>query len=304
MATIDLNRAVTFVRVIEAGSFTAAALALGVPKSSVSRGVAQLEDELGVRLLHRTTRNLHLTEAGQGYFARVRPLVAGFAEATDAVRGSSGDPRGLVRLTVPIEPFIAPVLAAFGLQHPGIHVEVLATGRRVDLVAEGVDLAVRAGKLDDSSLVTRRVGAADMGLFAAPEYLERRGRPRSLADLSRHDCVLFRAHGGRLVWRLTGPRAREEVTVTGAVTTDDLLIARGLVVAGAGIGLLPTTTAGEAMGEGRLVRLLPRHGVPGGALHVVWPSQRLVPTRVALLRDHLVAELPQAISEMRSLCAK
>jgi DNA-binding transcriptional LysR family regulator len=298
MATIDLNRAALFVKVVEAGSFTSAATSLAIPKSSVSRGVAQLEEDLGVRLLQRTTRKLHLTDAGQEYYQRVRVLVAGLAEAAEAVMGASRDPRGIVRITFPVEPFFALLVARFVRAHPGIHVEVIATGRRVDLVAEGVDLAVRAGKLDDSSLVARKVGTTGMGLFASPAYIERRGRPRSLADLGRHDCVLFRARAGRAVWRLEGLRGPEEVTVTGDVAVDDMLMARAFVIAGAGIGLLPATTLGEEIGAPRMVRLLPKYALRAGTLHVVWPSHKLVPTRVELLRDYLIAELPGAIRAM------
>jgi DNA-binding transcriptional LysR family regulator len=209
MSTIDLNQVATFVKVVESGSFTAAAAALGLPKSSVSRGVGRLEDSLGVRLLQRTTRKLHLTEAGRGYFQQARVALGGLHEANAVVADLGQEPHGTVRITTPADSgdgLFANLIAGFVALHPRIRVEVSLTGRRVDLVAEGFDLAVRAGPLDDSSLVARRVAATDLRLYAAPSYLERRGRPRRLADLAAHDCLALRTSQGLFPWRLTGPR--------------------------------------------------------------------------------------------------
>lgn len=283
-----------FVRVVEAGSFTAAAAALALPKSSVSRSVARLEGELGVRLLQRTTRSVHLTDAGHAYYQRVARALSGLEEAQAAVSDMQAKPRGLVRVTTAVDigvNMVAGLVARFVRQNPDIHVEMVLTGRVLNLVEDGVDLAVRGGKLDDSSLVARRVGMVEGRLLAAPGYLRRRGTPKSVAELASHDCVLFRARRGRTTWELTGPKGVERVDVSGRVSADDFAFVRQMLLAGGGIGLVPWMTCASDLERGRLVQVLPEYAHPGGALHVVYPSARYVPQRVALLRDFLVEGL-------------
>ena len=301
MTTPDLNHVAVFVRVVETGSFTQAAQALGLPKSSVSRGVAALEGALGVRLLQRTTRSVHLTEAGHAYYERVARALSGLDEAQAAVSDMQGKPRGPVRVTAAVDlgvNVVAALVARFVRQNPAIHLEMLLTPRLVNLVEEGVDLAVRAGKLDDSSLVARRVGTLEARLLAAPGYLRRRGTPKAVAELAGHDCVLFRARRGHSRWDLTGPKGVERVEVSGPVSADDLAFIRQMLLAGVGIGLVPWTTCAQDIEKGRLVRVLPGHATPLGALHVVYPSNRYMPQRVALVRDFLV----QGLAERSSSC--
>jgi DNA-binding transcriptional LysR family regulator len=296
-----LNHVAVFVRVVETGSFTAAGAALGLPKSSVSRSVSRLELELGVRLLQRTTRSVHLTDAGHAYYQRVARALSGLEEAQSAVSDMQASPSGLVRLTAAVDigvNILAGLVARFVRKHPTIHVELVLTGRIVNLVDEGVDLAVRAGKLDDSSLVARKVGTTESRLFAAPGYLRRRGTPKTLADLAQHDCVLFRGRRGRSGWELLGPKGLEKVDVTGLVSADDFAFVRQMLLAGAGIGLIPWTVSAQDIERKRLVRVLSEYAAPGGALHVVYPSARYVPQRVALLRDFLV----QGLLERASTC--
>lgn len=293
---MDLNQISTFVRVVETGTFTAAATALGLPKSSVSRGVAQLEDALGVRLLQRTTRKLNLTEAGRRYFQQVRAALGGLEQANGAVTDMGSEPRGIVRLTAPGDfsggPF-ADVIADFVRLYPLIQVDITLTGRWVNLIEEGFDLALRAGKLRDSSLVARKIAAVALGVFAAPAYLKRRGQPKRLADLADHACLLHRSGQGIIPWRLSGPRGPELVTVTGPFMADSLALIHQLAVKGAGIALLPEQTGEADVARGTLVRLLPAYAIRGGTLSVVSPPLRHVPARVALLRDHLIKELPR-----------
>ncbi len=293
-ATVDLNNLAVFVRVVEAQSFTAAAKALGVPKSTVSRRVAQLEEALGVRLLQRTTRKLSLTDAGHAYHERASVSLAGIEEANAAVSDMVGTPRGTVRLTAPVDlgvAVLADLVARFTRRHPGIHVELVLTARTVDLVEEGIDLAVRAGPLRDSSLVARRIGSSAARLYASRAYLQRRGTPSSAAELSTHDCVLFRPRGGKARWQLAGPGGVEAVEVTGPIGADDFAFVHRALLAGAGIGLVPTFLCEHDVRRGRLVNVLPDHATQGGVLHVVYPSARHVPQRVALLRDFLVEGL-------------
>src|SRR4051794_28184950 len=189
---LDLNLVSVFAKVVELGSFTEAGRSLGLPKSSVSRAVTRLEEALGVRLLQRTSRKLGLTPAGDRYLAEVRGPIARIAEASGEVSELGQEPRGLVRISLAPEigdSVFSAILVDFVGRHPRIELDVVVTNRRVNLVEEGIDLAVRAGKLEDSTLVARRVAVAEMGLFAAPAYLARRGRPKRLSDLGGHDCI-------------------------------------------------------------------------------------------------------------------
>jgi len=303
---MDYNDVPLFVRVVESGSFTAAAARLGMQKSSVSRGVARLEESLGVRLLQRTTRKLALTDAGQAFYERVRGAISAVDEAGGAAQEHGNEPRGTVRVTAVPDtdslrlPYI---LAEFVAKYPKIHVELVLTTRTVDLVAEGVDLAIRAGRLPDSTLVARRVGSLDIALFAAPSYLERRGRPKTLADLAHHDCVLFRATNGRATLTLTGPRGEESVEVRGRVSADDLAFLSPVISAGAGIGLVTLPHASVAVQRGELELVLPEYRLAGGGIYLVLPSSAFVPARVALLRDFLAERLARFFEEVQQRCA-
>ncbi|HMG55200.1 MAG TPA: LysR family transcriptional regulator, partial [Kofleriaceae bacterium] len=236
---MDLNRAATFLRVVETGGFTAAATALGLPTSSVSRSVAKLEEELGVVLLERTTRRVSLTEVGRAYFERVRDALAGLDAATAAALDAANEPHGTIRIAVPPDfaPVLAPALAGFLRSYPRIRVEIATSPRPAEQVGEHADLAVAFGKLPDSSLVSRRLGTTVHQLHAAPGYLEARGRPRALADLARHDAIAM--HGGQARWELTGPRGAESVLVSVIVAADHLGFLVEATLAGLGIALLP-----------------------------------------------------------------
>jgi len=296
MTTIDLNRIAVFVRVVEAGSFTAASKTLGLPVSSVSRSLAHLESDLGVRLLHRTTRKLSLTDSGQHFFQRMQTVVSETEEATRAVTGFANTPRGLVRITAP-PGFggmrLPQIVAKLTRLHPELTVELKLTNQFVDLIAEGIDLAVRGGIMPDSSLVSRKISASELGIFAAPEYLERRGKPRTTADLLKHECLCYGDRTGKLPWRLSGPKGDHTVAVSGSIVCDDMVFLRGAAIAGSGLALLPVEMTIAAVRAGKLVRVLPRHGYVGGGIYLLWPSQKLVPARVVVVRDFLLAELAQ-----------
>ena len=288
----------TFARVVEAGSFTAVAAALGTPKSSVSRAVLRLEEALGVRLLQRTTRKLTLTPAGERYLADVRGPIARVAEASDEVSDMGREPGGLVRFSIARmeDLVIAELFAAFARAYPKIRVELVVTGRRVNLIEENIDLALRAGPLDDSTLVARKVAVAELGLYAAPSYLERRGHPRRFAALATHDCVLHKTATGLQPWRLAGPRGVERVEVTGPIIADDLGAVRQLTLAGVGIALMPDVTVRAEVERGALVRVLPAYALRGAPVNLVSVPLRHVPVRVKLLRDFLLRELPKRLA--------
>jgi len=300
---VDLNRITVFVRVVEAGSFTGAAVVLGLRKSSASRSVAALEADLGIRLLQRTTRKLSLTDAGRAFYDRARDALAGLDEARNAVSSLGAAPRGLVRITAPVDlaADLAAVTTVFLRAHPDVRVETLLTARYVDLVKEGFDLAIRAGSLADSSLLARKLGESEFGLFASPAYLDAAGRPRRLADLARHECVLYRAGSATARWRLSGPRGDEEVSVRGRVDTDELAFVRAMVLAGFGIALVPVSTMIRPLvASGVLERVLPRYALRGAVVHIVWPSRRFEPAAVALFREALAEALPRALGRTAS----
>jgi DNA-binding transcriptional LysR family regulator len=304
---MDYNRVALFVRVVESGSFTAAAAATALPKSTVSRSISHLESDLGVRLLQRTTRKLALTDAGQAFYDAVRPPVAAIDEADAATRERGSDPRGVVRLTAPPDFMrLAPLVVELSKKHPGLRVELTLTSRAVDLVSEGFDLAVRAGRLEDSTLVARRVGAAQQALFAAPAYLRRRGRPRTIADLATHDWVLYRAAGGRANLHLDGPdNAVETVEVSGALVADNMGFCAAAVEAGAGLALLPVLSVVDGLDAGNLEPVLPGWtSGSGAAVYVVLPTARHVPARVAVVRDFLVERLTKELERSYARCAK
>lgn len=296
---MDLNLVTAFVRVVEQQSFTGAAKALNLPKSSVSRRVTELEEELGVQLLHRTTRKLALTEAGRTYYEQAERALSELNAAAESAAGMDTEARGIVRLTAPVDIGVmglADIIGEFLQQYPDIHVEISVSSRVIDLVDEGFDIGVRAGKTRDASLVARRVGNAALGLYASPDYLQKRGRPKSIDDLAAHDCVLFRAQHGKALWKLDGLDGQTStVEVRGRINVDEMLFVRQAIGVGLGIGLLPAiviATCARVSSLDVVERVLPELSMGGAAdVSVVTPSGPKRPRRVTLLRDFLVQRL-------------
>jgi DNA-binding transcriptional LysR family regulator len=298
---MDYNDLALFTRVVERGSFSDAARAAGLPKSSVTRGIARLEKELGVRLIQRTTRQRGVTDAGRELYERVRTAVGALEEAADAIREHGKEPRGTVRVTAPGDATLMNIpeaMIAFATKYPSIHVELLLTNRVIDLVAEGVDIAIRAGRLADSSLVARKVGITRAGLFAAKGYLDKRGRPKKVSELEGHECVLFRGRAGKTTWVLAGPKGPETVEVGGSIGSDDYGFNARAITAGLGIGVLPLFIGQRCQAVADdLERVLPKHEIgEGGALHVVMPSASFVPARVVAVRDFFVEHLSKLLT--------
>jgi DNA-binding transcriptional LysR family regulator len=286
---MDLNRIATFVRVVEAGNFTAAAARLHLPTSSVSRSVAKLEKELGLVLLERTTRRISLTDAGRVYYERAREAVAGLDEATVLAGEAAREPSGVVHLAAPPEMVgkLISVLGEFVRRHPKIHVDLITTARGAELVGAEVDIAIVLGRLEDSALIVRRLGTNVHRLFAAASYLERRGQPRAVADLARHDAVLYRGTAGRASWELVGPRGPETVEVKGSLSGDSYQFVLDAVLAGHGIGLLPELCTTHFAPKGAsIVSVLPKFTALAAVQSLVHPSRHL-PKRVLLLREFL-----------------
>ncbi|HEY0135368.1 MAG TPA: LysR family transcriptional regulator [Nannocystis sp.] len=284
-APIDLNLVRAFVGVHETGSFSAAAQRLGVPRSTVSRAVATLEQATGTLLFHRTTRSVTTTPAGIALFDRVAPSLAALDASLAELPETIEAPRGTLRLTTSADlgmTLLAEAVARFTARHPEVRVEVHLGRAIVDLVRERFDLALRfsPGPLRDSSLVARRLGPVVFALYAAPQYLARRGAPRSLTDLHAHESVGL---GGAPDSPLPDPRT----------TCDDKFFAREVLRAGAGIGLLPTYLADADLASGALVRVLPRWELRRGAVYLVQPGRKHVPARVTAFRELLLEVMRQ-----------
>ena len=298
MAQLDLNDVAIFVHVVEHTGFAKAARELGVPTSTVSRAVSRLEGALETRLVNRTTRSVAPTSEGRAFYAADTPAVAARAQAARGVDGGDRAPRGRLRVSAPNDlggTFVAGVVSAFVERYPNVAVDVELTMRRVNLVKEGFDLAVRAtGKMLDSSLVARKVGDLESDLYASRAYLDVHGLPATIAALSDHACVLFRARDGRAEWTLEGPKGTVEHSARGRISGDDYTFVRGAVLAGAGIALLPRILATEDVMAGHLVHVLPAYVQRGAALHVVYAAGAKVPAKIAVFRDFTIEAFARA----------
>jgi DNA-binding transcriptional LysR family regulator len=295
---VDLNHVALFVKVVEAGSFSGAARLSGIPKATVSRNIAQLESNLGVRLLHRTTRKLELTRQGHDYYEGVSRGFVHLEAAHEQVAAAQSEPSGTIRVTAPmglgskhLMQWIPEFLARFGR----IDIELKLTDTLVDLIAERIDVALRTGTLPSSSLIARKLTSTRRILVASPRYLEQRGMPQRIVDLAQHDCVVFGQTLQNAVWRLQGPNGVRDVRVRGRLAVDGAEAALAATVAGLGIALLPSAVASDDLGARRLQQVLSRHGVDGGALYAVYPSNRHISAAVRSFVDfvaHRAADLP------------
>ncbi|MBX7194082.1 MAG: LysR family transcriptional regulator [Sandaracinaceae bacterium] len=277
----SLSTILAFVRTCEEGSFTAAAKRLHVTPAAVSRSVARLEAQLGVRLFRRTTRQLRSTPEGERYRARCVEALAGLAEAEAELRGREGPPRGRVRLSLPTTLGLHHVvagLAGFTDAHPEIALDVQIGNHTVDFVREGFDLAVRLGRIEDASLVARKLGDAPLGVFASPDYLARHGRPRSLEALADHEQLAFvLPRSGRVLpWLFASPSVEREPRGRVRCLDDP----QGLVaLAEAGLGLcqIYRFMVTRSLAEGRLVEVLERHADRTRPFSLVYPKAPLAP---------------------------
>jgi DNA-binding transcriptional LysR family regulator len=285
---VDLNEIMVFTRVVQTGSFTAAAKALGMPKSTVSRKVSELEARLESRLLQRTTRKLGLTDAGRTYFDYGVRIVTELEEAERAVGDLRSKPRGLLRITAGVSNgFLAPVVASFLARYPDVEIEMLCTARAVDLVEERYDVAIRNGPLADSSLVARSLGSAAWFLVATPAYLKRRGRPRSPDDLKKHDLVMFVAGQMTAQLRLVRDGAAKHVAVQPRLAVSDIDIAHTVALAGIGIALLPAFQCIDDLRARRFERVLRDWSTPPAPVHIVYPTSRHVSPKVKAFVEHV-----------------
>ena len=297
MALPDYEGWACFVAVADGGSFTAAAAALGISKASVSKAVTRLESALGISLFHRSSRSVTLSTAGAGLVDEARAMVAAAMAATEAARGDRRDLAGPIRLAAPMSfgiKVLGPPLATFLETHPAVEIDVILSDARTDLVAEGVDLALRISRMDDSSLLARTIAPVAASVIASPSYLDRHGTPRHPLELASHRLVGY-GHRERAL-PLHFERAGEQATVvpSGPLFANNGDIVVPLLVAGGGIAFLPDFIAEEELASGALVRILTDWSPPPSYLHLLSPPSRLRPARVTALADFLVDALKRS----------
>jgi DNA-binding transcriptional LysR family regulator len=282
-----------FVRVAEAGSFSAVAHEIGATQPAVSRQIAALEEFLGARLIQRTTRKLTLTEDGRDLLEHVHRVLETVDESIAAVGRRQSQPAGLVRLGCPVSfgrLALAPRVNRLLARYPELSLELVISDDRHDMIAQGLDLAVRAGEVTDSSLVARRVGAVARGVLASATYLHKRGTPIHPSELQTHECVIYTRDGSPREWTLENGEESTRVRVNGRFATDSLEVMREAVLTHVGIAILPYALAREAMADGRVVSLM-KDWRPGRLpLHAVYPTRRHLAPRTRAVIDFLLDE--------------
>ncbi len=280
-----------FVAVVENGGFTAAARTLGISKSAVSKRINQLEAHLGVRLLHRTTRKLSLTEAGERYFEHATQALAAANQAEDAVAELQGEPQGQLRISSPMSfgrLHVAPMIPKLLKRYPKLKIDLVMDDRRVDLVAEGFDTAIRAGNLPDSTLIARKLAPVRQVLCASPDYIDRYDRPNTPAELSGHNCVLYSYSSDADKWTLIGEGGPVTVTVSGSYKVNNSEALLEALREGVGIGRLPTFVAGPDLKAGRLVKLFESYRIPEFTLYAVFPEREYLPAKLRVFLDFAI----------------
>jgi len=288
----NLDDVLTFVKVAQFESISRAARSLGMPISTVSRRLSVLESKLGVSLLRRTTRRVTLTAQGREYFDQCREPLTLLEEAERALTLGQKTPEGLLRMSVPVilgqESFLD-FLSGFLKAQPRIRIDLFITNLFLDLVAENIDVAIRFGELEDSSVVATRIGKSIRYVVAAAEYLKGRELPVEPMDLKLQDCVMINARNNETDWDLVYRRKKTRIHVSGPISSRDFNSASTFVFRGHGIGLLPSTYCEEAFANGALIRLLPKWTSPQIPVFAVYSSRKFLPLRLKVFLESLAA---------------
>ena len=291
----DLNDLYYFAQVVEHGGFAPAGRALGMPKSKLSRRIALLEERLGVRLIQRSTRHFSVTEIGQTFYAHCKAMLVEAEAAQEAIEVTRSEPRGIVRMTCPVvllDATVGPMLAEFMLAHPHVEIHLESTNRRVDVVGEGIDVAlrVRPPPLQDSDLVMRVLAERSQCLVASPALIEKHGMPQGPADLSRFPSLDLGVPQNEHVWNLIGPDdAHASIYHRPRFITRGMLALRDAAVAGVGVVQLPTMLIQEQLASGELARVVPEWRPRREIVHAVFASRRGLLPSVRALIDFLAA---------------
>lgn len=288
--TDSLSGMAIFAKVVEAKSFTAAAIELGMSKSAVSKHISRLEDRLGARLLNRTTRRLGLTETGAAFYDRCARVVTEAEEAALAVTELQSEPRGTLRVNAPMSfgiLHIAPAIPDFLARYPDLHIDVAMNDRFVDLIDEGFDVAIRVARLMDSSLIARRLAPDRRAIVGSPAYFEKRGVPKTPDDLVRHNCINYAYMSAQDQWQFVDADGTRSVEAEGNLRANNGDAIRVAVLAGLGVAHLPTFIVGRDIQDGRLVQVLADFMPSGSSVYAVYPHSRHLSTKVRVFVDFL-----------------
>ena len=291
---------VAFVQSAEAGSFAVAADRLGVTRSAIGKRIARLEQQLGARLFHRSTRRQSLTDDGQAYYERCVKALAELDAAEAALDTSRREPSGRLRISAPVlfgRHCVAPVILELARRHPKLDIDLSFNDRVVDLVEEGYDLGIRIGRLPDSAtLAARRLTEETLGICAAPEYLARRGLPRDVDDFRGHDAVIYGRHGQNVSWRLRDANGQvREPDVQARLRFDDLQAIADAAIAGAGLAMLPCWLLSRYLRSGELQMVMHADRVVGSRISAIWPHTHYLPLRTRAAIDLLVERIPALV---------
>ncbi len=290
MEQYDLVTLRSFIAVVECGSFVRAAEQLEASTAAVSRRIASLERALGTRLISRTTRRSDITEAGRRFYADVQNVFQLLAEAEERVRVGRESVAGLLRVAAPLSfgiAQVAPVLPGFMRRHPELKVQLLLEDRYTDLQAEGIDVAIRIGALQDSSLVATRIGTIERLFCAAPSYLAENGEPQRPEDLRHHSCLHYSLLSVREEWGAAFGQTGEMIDIKGALSANNAEVLKDGAIQAMGITLLPRFVVDDALIDGRLRQILPGYSPPPFGLYVVRPSRQFTPARLRLFVEFL-----------------
>ena len=285
----NISDLMVFTQAVKAGSLSAAGRELGISLAVASKRLQRLEEQLGVRLLNRSTRQLSLTEQGAEYYECCVRILAELEEGEELVTRGSKEPKGNLKVTVPSafgRLHVAPLVAEFLARYPAIKLTLHLSDSLVDIIDQGYDLAVRIGDLKDSSLVAKSIGLDRRVVVATPSYIARYGAPRSPLELTRHNALLF---AGTDHWDFTGPSGEKvNVKVSGNLETNNCDALREAIFADLGLALRPLWDVWKDLREGRLVRLLPEYIPPAYPINAVYPSRRLMPKKTRIFIEHML----------------
>lgn len=280
---MDLNEIMIFIKVVQSGSFSKASEALSLPKSTVSHKVSSLEKRLGMTLIQRTTRKLNITPEGQVYFKHCLQGLTEIQSAETELAAQKGEPQGLLRISAPVDlgnSVMPDLLSRFTRKYPQVRIEVILTERRVDFLAESIDLAIRAGDLKDSSLIAKKIGAVYFVPVASPRYLKNHAAPTHPRELRQHECLHFTSFGNE-EWHLVSGKGSLNIPVPSRMTINNLEVVKKLALNGEGIALLPTHLCHAEVRSGALARILPEWRTQITPVHFVYPSQRFVTPKLS-----------------------
>lgn len=281
-----------FRRVAETGHFSAVAREMGISQPSVSKHIAALETRLKTRLFNRSTRQLALTDAGTQYYERCASVLDELADIEDNLRHEQSRPTGTLRINTPVsfgQLHVVPLLWEFLNQYPDLKIDLLMDDHYVDLIKEGIDLAIRLGPLDDSNLIARKIGDTARVIVASPDYLTTHGRPKILSDLKNHNCIIYSLLTTGNVWHFTGPSGKEKIRVDGRFSANTPEAIREAVLAGFGIAVSPSWLISDCVEQGRLTKILQNYTPTPMEIHAIYPERRFVPAKVRFFIDHLIA---------------